>query len=133
MTDEQDEWERAAARGRANTRRTLLRASLIVGVCLMAAAAWVGWFYWDAIGSKKKVGDRCAASKECASGSVCFEGQCTETCETDVRCSPGRQCVQVPVSSFDATGGSRSGGIVPLCVKDADAPRLHELYESQFR
>lgn len=131
MSAEQDEWNRAAAAGRVHSRRALLRVSLIVGAALAVAAGVVGFFYWDAIGSKKKVGEHCSATSECASGHACFEAECTEKCETDVRCTPGRQCVQVPVSSFGPTG-VRSGGIVPLCVRDEDAPRLHELYKSQF-
>lgn len=132
MSREDEEWARAAQAGRAATRRKLLRAALVVALGLAGAGAVGAGLWWQSYGSKKKTGERCDGFKDCASGTTCFEYECTPTCQSDVRCDPGRTCVDVPVSTIDATGARRGGGFSNLCVREESAPRYKAARDRLF-
>lgn len=134
MSREAEEWARAAQAGRAATRRKLLRVVIVVALALAGAGALGAALWWQSYGSRKKAGESCARFQDCASGTTCFDYECTPTCQSDVRCDPGRTCVEVPVASVDAYGRSGGGaGFRNLCVHEAAAPRYKAMRDRMFQ
>lgn len=133
MSDESDEWQRAARAGAERRRRALLKSALGIAGVLAIAGAVAGWMWWDEVGSRKKNGDACASHAECIVDSVCLDGRCRRACGDDLKCEAGLSCVEVPVVSVTDLGNSQGGGWRTLCVPEQDATRYVKERRDSFQ